>query len=96
MNLPTTKPNDRDIAWYISECEDLRNRLDKLERENAELRADKERLDWIASRKSTQFVYFAVAGWAIIKASGGDLLHERNIHDLRTAIDAARAKEAQP
>lgn len=56
---------------------------------------DKERLDWIASRKSTQFVYFAVAGWAIIKASGCDLLHECNIHDLRAAIDAARAKEAQ-
>ena len=30
MNLPTTKPNDRDIAWYIRECEDLRNRLESL------------------------------------------------------------------
>lgn len=68
----------------------------QLERENAALREDKERLDWIASRQSTQLVYFTAAGWAIIKASGGDLLHERNIHDLRTAIDAARAKEAKP
>lgn len=28
MNLPTTKPNDRDLAWYVRECEwlDDRNR----------------------------------------------------------------------
>lgn len=30
MILPTTKPNDRDIAWYIRECEDLRKRLESL------------------------------------------------------------------
>ncbi len=23
MNLPTTKPNDRDLAWYVRECEAL-------------------------------------------------------------------------
>lgn len=34
MNLPTTKPNDRDIAWYIRECEDLRNRLESLAKSN--------------------------------------------------------------
>lgn len=34
MNLPTTKPNDRDIAWYIRECEDLRNRLESLAASN--------------------------------------------------------------
>ncbi len=29
MNLPTTTPNDRDLAWYVRECEwlDDRNRV---------------------------------------------------------------------
>ncbi len=29
MNLPTTKPNERDLAWYVRECEwlDDRNRV---------------------------------------------------------------------
>lgn len=26
MNLPTTKPNDRDLAWYVRECAWLDNR----------------------------------------------------------------------
>ena len=49
MNLPTTTPNDRDLAWYVRECEWLDDRNKVLERENAALRADKERLDWMAS-----------------------------------------------
>lgn len=28
MTLPTTKPNDRDLAWYIAECIDLKKQLD--------------------------------------------------------------------
>ena len=48
MNLPTTTPNDRDLAWYVRECEWLDDRNRVLERENAALRADKERLDWLA------------------------------------------------
>lgn len=47
MNLPTTTPNDRDLAWYVRECEWLDDRNKVLERENAALRADKERLDWL-------------------------------------------------
>lgn len=85
MNLPTTKPNDRDIAWYISECEDLRNRLDKLERENAELRADKERLDWL--EECHGWPEYIDAEWHF----GGEVFSSH-----RAAIDAARAKEAKP
>lgn len=55
------------------------------------LYADRDRLDWIAGRASTDLVHFAVGGWAIIKSTGGDMLHDLNIHDLRQAIDAARA-----
>ena len=55
--------------------------------------ADTKRLDWIASRKSTELVYFAAAGWSIIKSNGGDLLCDQNIHNFRDAIDAAM-KEA--
>ncbi len=28
MTLPTTKPNQRDIDWYIAECIDLRRQLE--------------------------------------------------------------------
>ena len=37
MTLPTTKPNDLDLAWYRRECELLQDRNEALERENAEL-----------------------------------------------------------
>lgn len=69
MKLPTTKPNYRDLDWYKAEClsliytiDSLNKKIDKLERENAALRADihaheqinkqlvedKKRLDWLA------------------------------------------------
>jgi predicted RNase H-like nuclease (RuvC/YqgF family) len=38
MTLPTTKPNDLDLAWYRRECELLQDRNEALERENAALR----------------------------------------------------------
>jgi len=28
MTLPTTKANDRDLAWYIAECIDLKKQLE--------------------------------------------------------------------
>ena len=34
MNLPTTKPNDRDLDWYIKECEWMQTELGKLKTEN--------------------------------------------------------------
>ena len=71
---------------YKAEQNALTARAEKAE-------ADTKRLDWIASRKSTELVYFAAAGWSIIKSNGGDLLHDQNIHNFRDAIDAAM-KEA--
>ena len=47
MNLPTTKPNDIDYARLMREWELLDDRNKVLEHENAALRADKERLDWL-------------------------------------------------
>ena len=55
-------------------------RIDELRRENAALRADKERLDWIARNRSVS---------ATERPLGVTL------ESLRAAIDAAR-KEAQP
>ena len=57
--------------------------------------ADTKRLDWIASRKSTELVYFAAAGWSIIKSNGGDLLCDQNIHNFRDAIDAAMKEDSK-
>ena len=74
-------------AEYKAEQNALTARAEKAE-------ADTKRLDWIASRKSTELVYFAAAGWSIIKSNGGDLLCDQNIHNFRDAIDAAM-KEAQ-
>jgi hypothetical protein len=146
MTLPTTKPNDRDLAWYIAECIDLKKQL-KMEcaakrehlriacaeinelkvkaafheRENAalreltstlgapnhinvpveqwrELRADKERLDWMEKMRPI--------AWALGSANCGEYwlltdigeMHPEEAEEfatLRAAIDAAR-KEAQP
>jgi len=36
MTLPTTKPNARDLDWYVRECESLDERNKMLEAENAE------------------------------------------------------------
>ena len=38
MTLPTTKPNDLDLAWYRRECEWLEDRNEVLEVENAAIR----------------------------------------------------------
>ena len=79
MTLPTTKPNARDLDWYLRECESLHERNKMLEAENAALRADKERLDWIARNRSVS---------ATERPLGVTL------ESLRAAIDAAR-KEVQ-
>lgn len=67
---------------------ELQKRAEKAE-------ADTKRLDWIASRKSTELVYFAAAGWSIIKSNGGDLLCDQNIHNFRDAIDAAMKEDSK-
>ena len=47
MNLPTTKPNDRDLDWYVRECEwlDDRNRVLAASAANAIIEAEKMRAD---------------------------------------------------
>lgn len=79
MTLPTTKPNDLDLLWYKHECERLQVRNEVLECENAALREDKERLDWIAKNRSVSVTERPLAVTP---------------DSLRAAIDAAR-KEAQ-
>ena len=63
-------------------------RINELERENAALRADKERLDWINSQRPYldrhQDTFFI-----------GRYGSNNGSKDIRAAIDAAR-KEAQP
>ena len=51
MNLPTTKPNDRDLAWYIKECEWMQTELGKLKTENEIMR---NRLNSLVSNNNKQ------------------------------------------
>ena len=87
MNLPTFKPNDRDLDWYVRECEWLDDRNKVLERENAALRADKERLDWLDQK--------IVSSWL----DGKDFVvwdkSSPQPCSIREWLDAVR-KEAQP
>ncbi len=78
MNLPTTKPNERDLAWYVRECEWLDDRNRVLERENAALRADKERLDYM--EQNVDFVSWRFYG-------------KPERLDLRGTVDAKRKEE---
>lgn len=67
------------VAW---------DRVKELERENAALRADKERLDWLSQSKCAYY-YEGPCVWRINEDKSSDS------DTLRGAIDAAR-KEAQP
>ena len=51
MNLPTTTPNDRDLAWYIKECEWMQTELGKLKTENEIMR---NRLNSLVSNNNKQ------------------------------------------
>ena len=51
VNLPTTKPNDRDLAWYIKECEWMQTELGKLKTENEIMR---NRLNSLVSNNNKQ------------------------------------------
>lgn len=37
MNLPTTRPNDRELSWYMDECFSLQGKISQLEREKEAL-----------------------------------------------------------
>jgi hypothetical protein len=112
MTLPTTKPNQRDIDWYIAECIDLRRQLEYeieakrnhlriaceelnhltvktgfYERENAALRADKERLDWLEANSGS--IYRRTQPYRACIADETSI----RLGHFRAAIDAAR-KEA--
>ena len=67
-------------ARYLAACSEYRAKLDKLEAENAELRADKARLDWLDEKGC----------WLTIPGARSFLSGAS-----RAVIDAAR-KEAQP
>lgn len=56
MNLPTTKPNQYDLAWYIRECA-------ALQRENAALREDKARLDHLLRELSGPRPFWQWHNW---------------------------------
>jgi hypothetical protein len=51
VNLPTTKPNDRDLDWYIKECEWMQTELGKLKTENEIMR---NRLNSLVSNNNKQ------------------------------------------
>lgn len=71
----------KDGGWVVSDF------ARELERENAELRKDKERLDWLTGDSLS-------GKWkAVMYQYDCRTLANGN---LRAAIDAARAKEAQP
>lgn len=77
------KPGSEREARYLAACSEYRAKLDKLESENAELREDKERLDWLDAQRPSGTLPHE-GSWTVIGKG-----------NLRTAIDAAR-KEAQP
>ena len=56
-------------------------RIEQLERENAVLREDKERLDWLTTQNR---VDYSISYW-----------RKTDTKTLRAALDAARAKEGQ-
>jgi len=62
-----------------------------------ELATERARLDWLQSRPSTVLCHYAVAGWSIRKdrINSVDELAEHNLHDLRSAIDAAMKEDGK-
>lgn len=99
MNLPNTKPNQYDLAWYIRECEALQN-------ENAALRAALARWQKLADMGLEDVVPLWMRGTVANIAGQGD-----NALSLRQSRDhlphgglpettggdrTADRKEAQP
>jgi len=98
VNLPTFKPNDIDYARLMREWELLNDRNQVLERENAALREDKERLDWLLMQgvcwRGCDTEY-PEENWVV--GSTTEWLYSHHGKSGRSRIDAAKArKEAQP
>lgn len=103
MTLPTTKPNHRDIDWYIAECIDLRRQLQyemKAKRNHLRI-AIKEISDL---KVKTGFYYREIArlrtdqmrvDWIAqapdkrLSAVHNIWVNDGDIADVRSAIDAA-------
>lgn len=89
MILPTTNPNRLDVCGDAQECAWMQVELGKLKTENAALRKDKERMDWLQQHGHFGYVIGTQRAdcWTV------DLpLGEKTT--LRAAIDAAM-KEAK-
>jgi hypothetical protein len=69
----------------------LRAKVERLERENAALLRDKERLDWLLCEDTKEFVTPLGRGKRIT-----DAYLRGPAESYRAAIDAARAKDTQP
>lgn len=108
MTLPTTKPNQRDLDWYIAECIDLRRQLEyEVEAKRNHLRIACEEINHLKVR--VEFFEREIArlradqlriDW--LEQSPDKRLNtihdlwcnDGDIADVRAAIDAAR-KEAK-
>ena len=109
MTLPTTKPNQRDIDWYIAECIDLRRQLEyEIEAKRNHLRIACEEINdlkvkagfyerEIARLRADQLRMDWLAKLPDKRLSTvHDLwVNDGDIADIRAAIDAAR-KETKP
>ena len=76
--------------WAKANPDAAARRIRELERENAALRADKERLDWLEAGGEPET--YEDAPHALVWCVFG----ETGQRSIRVAIDAARAKEAKP
>jgi hypothetical protein len=84
-NTPRTDAITTAIIYFDVDHAKLANFARELERENAALREDKERLDWLAVDESVMVTVFHADGtFTVVQGP-----------TFRAAIDAAR-KEAQP
>ena len=84
----TPKTDQFEEAYFedsTSHVDDVFEYARKLERENAALRADRNRLDWLLSNNGGTWVYWAIDGGQWTPEQGAS----------RSAIDAAR-KETKP
>ena len=102
MALPTTKPNDRDLAWYIRECQLLQDRNEVLECENARLQME---LDALCNAKANHpasalpedlsTVKSSVLAEDIIKALSDIAWYVRECETLREECETLRAENVE-
>lgn len=75
--------------WYYALLDKAANRIEQLERENAELRRDRVRLDWLDIHGGERTgLDKTPSGWYALTG-----LSSYRFNNLREAIDAAMQKE---